>query len=95
MRNPLRIGEPKKGYKLRDKTTGLYSNGGSYGGFGPDGKTWDSIKNLKSHLRLRYSQRWDQATGTYPLVIPDNLEVVEGVFQPVGQSIGLAKDVCK
>lgn len=39
-------------YKIRHKTTGLFSSGGLYCKFTKTGKCWDSIKNVKLHLAM-------------------------------------------
>lgn len=76
-----------KHYKLRDKRSGKYSSGGyyDYKYWSTEGKTWSNLKNLKSHLRMKY--------GSDGEGIPDYLEVVEGEFIPAGTSVMLAKDL--
>ncbi len=73
-----------KAYKLRNKTTGKFSKGGYYDfrGWSVEGKTWANLKNLKSHLRMKYGSK-----------VPDDLEVLEGTFNPAGDTIMLAKDL--
>lgn len=39
-------------FKIRDRVTGNYSNGGMYPGFKGEGKTWSSMAKLKSHLSM-------------------------------------------
>lgn len=41
----------EKIYKLRDKTTGLFSKGGTNGDFNKSGKIWKSQGHLRSHLK--------------------------------------------
>lgn len=44
-------------YKIRSKTTGLYSNGKTYSTWTKDGKTWTNISKLRAHLTLRLNGR--------------------------------------
>lgn len=44
--------EVKYVYKIRRKSDGLYSKGGSSPTFSKNGKTWNTIGQLKSHLTL-------------------------------------------
>jgi hypothetical protein len=44
-------------YKIRDKNTGLYSNGGIYSSWGKHGKLWTSLGTLRSHLTTRLNGR--------------------------------------
>ena len=39
-----------KSYKIRSKTTGLYSTGGMSPRFNKVGKTWSHIGHVKNHL---------------------------------------------
>jgi hypothetical protein len=39
-------------YKIRNKTTGLYSTGGSYPSFSKKGKAWNARGHVTSHLSL-------------------------------------------
>ncbi len=69
-------------YKLRDGSTGLFSQGSYWKPFNVEGKTWRRLRDVKSHLKMRY--------GTN---VPDSLQVVEGTFVPVGTVVKLAKDL--
>jgi hypothetical protein len=81
-----------KVYKLRDKNTGKFSPGGNYGQFTTEGKTWSSLKNLKSHLKMKYTT-YDRETHEYVTRVPDYLEVLEGEFIPAGHVLMNAKDL--
>lgn len=70
-------------YKIRNRETGLFSAGGYRARFSREGKTWESLKNLKAHLRL----------NPYPSHLIDKLEVVEGTFIPTGTAVTPLKDL--
>lgn len=60
-------------YRIRDRITGLWSKGGSYGGFGKKAKTWDSLGHVHSHITnvIRYhAERYA------------NADIVEFVLEP-------------
>jgi len=44
--------KPKCVYKIQDRTTKLFSKGGSTPRFAKTGKSWPSLAALKSHLKL-------------------------------------------
>ena len=41
----------EKVFKLRDKSTGLFSKGGTLGDFNKSGKIWKNQSQLRSHLK--------------------------------------------
>ena len=41
----------EKVFKLRDKSTGLFSKGGTLGDFNKSGKIWKNQGHLRSHLK--------------------------------------------
>lgn len=47
-------------YRVRDKTSGLYSSGGTRPKWGNGGKTWYGIGPLKNHLRQHVDLRKDE-----------------------------------
>lgn len=63
----------KSVYKIRNKTSGLFSTGGSSPGFTKVGKTWSTIGYLKSHLTMWADMGYHQP----PRPFPDNWEIVE------------------
>jgi hypothetical protein len=51
--------ESRKIYKIRQKSTGLYSSGGEFPSFNKNGKTWNQLGHLKAHItniksRIKY-----------------------------------------
>jgi hypothetical protein len=63
-------------YRIRQRSTGLWSSGGSDPKFGKRGKTWDQIGHLSSHMTsLLDSQGRKAITNVY-----DDAEVVEFVL---------------
>jgi hypothetical protein len=40
------------GFKIKNRTTGLFKGAGTYGGWQKTGKIWNSIGGLKLHLDL-------------------------------------------
>ena len=66
--------EIHKIYKIRDKATGLFSRGGSYGHgvWSKTGKSWGNIGHIKNHLN-QYMRRGAKASD-YPY---DNAEIIE------------------
>jgi len=54
-------------YKLRDSSTGLYSTGGWDFQWNEGGKTWDSLKDVGTHLKmLLRGDRYHFKIGTIP-----------------------------
>jgi len=49
---PKRIGVEKTIYKIRRKSDGFFSIGGSYPSFNKDGKLWTNLGHLKRHLSI-------------------------------------------
>jgi hypothetical protein len=69
-------------YKIRDKTTGLFSTGGTVPGWHARGKSWSGLGPLKVHLSQYLS-----VNSFRNAVIPDNWEIVvfvlaEGATMP-------------
>jgi hypothetical protein len=64
-------------FKIRDKITGQYSSGGYVPTWGPKGKAWDSLADVRAHLKLleRGSHYYD------PMKIPEFWEVIEVRFE--------------
>lgn len=62
-------------YKLRCKSTGLYSTGGSWVTWTTKGKVWNSLKGLSGHLAMHtgsvYNGRWNQSGIPW-----DDIEIV-------------------
>lgn len=46
------MSNPKIVYKIRNKTTGLFSGGGAYPRWSKKGKVWTSMGNLRNHLNM-------------------------------------------
>lgn len=77
----------KSVFKIRNKTTGLFSKGGSYASnnskyhWSEAGKTWSSRGALMNHLaqyvKLPYGHRWGTAKELPKVDIPEDWEVVE------------------
>lgn len=61
-------------YKIRDKSTGLFSKGGTstYSIWSKDGKSWSNIGHVKNHLNQFI--RSGSVSHDYPY---DNAEIVE------------------
>ena len=57
-------------YKIRRKTDGLYSVGGSHPSFSKNGKIWKQRNHLSSHMNL-LTQQWGVGKHIY-----DNCELV-------------------
>ncbi len=70
-------------YKIRNKLTGLYSNGGAYPRWTKRGKTWNALHHVRAHLRSNsaYKQRFyaDAELLKYDISI-DNVSTVEGIL---------------
>ena len=67
-------------FKIRRKSDGLFSTGGTTPKFTKNGKTWSSIGALKNHLNLMNGKRWDSYWKQYlPInkTYYDDCEVVE------------------
>ena len=49
------------GYKLRNRETGLFSDGSKYSAIydTKNGKVWSTLTGLKNHLRHRKGNRYD------------------------------------
>lgn len=45
-------------YKIRNKETGLYSNGGSYTHWTKNGKVWKQLNHLSSHLNYHLNDNY-------------------------------------
>jgi len=68
-------------FKIRSKTTGLFSTGGTSAIFTTKGKTWTGMGPLKAHLRQYFNCQRD-ANGVRNWrklvnIIPEDWEVVE------------------
>jgi hypothetical protein len=62
-------------FKIRDRTTGLFSCGGNPPKWSKHGKAWPTLGQLKAHLALR--KEWSQSSERYEhTTIPFNWEIV-------------------
>lgn len=71
-------------YKIKNKTTGLYSTGGVYSRWTKDGKTWTNISKLRAHLTLRLNGRIIHDAM-------DNWEIIE--YEVIESSVKTINDV--
>jgi hypothetical protein len=73
-------------FKIRSKTTGLFSTGGTSATFTTKGKTWTGMGPLKAHLRqyFKYKRKSEGGYEWRKLVnnIPTDWEVVEYIMAP-------------
>lgn len=80
-----------KFYKIRDKTTGLYSVGGAYilepkyassKPWNKNGKTWSTFGAVMNHLSqyLNY-HNYDHRGSVYKCLIPDSWELIEHIIE--------------
>lgn len=59
----------EKHYKIRNRNTGLYSTGGLHPSWTKMGKTWASLRTLRSHLSQHIGNEWRQTdTSTWQVV---------------------------
>jgi hypothetical protein len=72
-------------YRLRHKTTGLYSTGGYDPKFNEKGKVWGKLQHLKSHLAQFKDSRFypNQHNPTYLAQV----EIVKLVYTLVQESV--------
>jgi hypothetical protein len=66
-----------KAYKIRRKSDGLFSSGGTDPDFNRQGKTWSCIGHLKNHLKQFYSYHWQTKGGDWRLEMYKDCEIVE------------------
>ncbi len=68
-------------YKIRDKETGLYSDGGRWPKFSKKGKTWKEIGHVKLHIS-QFNDNWKWRDNDYlskiEVVAFDVQEIVTG-----------------
>lgn len=76
-----------KVYKIQDKTTGLYSCGGSYPRFSKTGKAWTNIGHLKNHFR----QLEEDRKGFYDT----NCQIVEFIVSTERGAVQSVSDFLK
>lgn len=60
-------------YKIRDKQTGLFREGGMFGSWSKRGKEWDSVGHIKNHLNQFPGSKIDW----------ENWELVEYTYEPI------------
>ncbi|PLC44510.1 hypothetical protein C0Q88_07470 [Ralstonia pickettii] len=65
-----------KVFKVRDKTTGLFSKGGISKRFDEKGKIWHTVGTVRGHLAMFQDKDYRTRTSVYPPRVK-NLEVVE------------------
>jgi hypothetical protein len=65
----------KSSYKIRQKSTGLYSTGGYWPKFTKNGKTWSGSGPLKNHLKL--TQEPYSGSRKNPYTPVEDFEIVE------------------
>ena len=74
------IGPPvAKLYKLRQKSTGLFSSGGSYPQFNQKGKTWTTLSALSGHLGYFGKEIYGRRPASFSsrgTITYDDLEIV-------------------
>jgi hypothetical protein len=64
-------------YKIRQKSTGLFSKGGNPPKFDKIGKTWTSFKNIKLHFMMISASYNDECKFFYDPDKIKDLEVIE------------------
>lgn len=70
-------------FKIRDKESGLFSNGGQYPRFTSRGKAWGTLNDLKLHLaqfkrklsKRPYGYRFDEKWKSISIWI-DDIEII-------------------
>lgn len=88
-------------YKIRNKTTGLYSRGGkdaslsSLRSWNKTGKTWNTQAALKNHLNLYMKKPWKIRPPNFEWGIPKEWEVVVIEISEVTLSTMLVHDFMK
>lgn len=76
-----------KVYRLRHKTSGLYSSGGTDPVFGKKGKVWRQLNHVRSHLAQFSPKSYDTyARKRYPTYL-DEVEIVEYIVTENESSI--------
>ena len=68
-------------FKIRDKSTGLYSSGGYRPGWSEGGKTWDRLAEVRAHLKMM--ERGSQYCMS--MKVPPSWEIVEFQLERIGQ----------
>ncbi len=66
--------EVKRVYKIRDKNSGLFADGGSGAFFSKKGKTWNTINNLNSHLSYYGNEYFTKASRFVHAIDPEIVE---------------------
>lgn len=69
-------------FKIRDRTTGLFSEGGQYDKWSTIGKSWTTLRSLKSHVAML---RQDSK------IIPVNWEIV--VYEAISDTSIMIHDI--
>lgn len=71
-------------YKIRNKNTGLFSKGGQNPRFTKNGKTWNNLGHVKTHLNLHTGSAY-YGRGRVNQAYLDSIEVVEYNFVAYGE----------
>ena len=82
-------------YKIRDKNTGLFSEGGCSPRFSKNGKTWPTRGALKSHLTLlgkSFTCCLDGKNHQFHSEIPESWEIVEYILNLTDANVISAKE---
>jgi hypothetical protein len=64
-------------YKLQRISDGLYSTGGYYPRFTEDGKSWNKIGHMKSHMTMLKRSYEYNFPGQYPYINTKNFQIIE------------------
>lgn len=72
-------------YKIRNKTTGLFSTGGAYPRWTKRGKVWTATHHIRSHLKsnAEYKKNFyaDAEVVSYLVIVDStNPRVLEGIL---------------
>lgn len=80
------VSEVKTVYKIKRLIDGQFSSGGSWPGFSKSGKTWNSIRNLNSHLdQVDFKQQPNIYDGC--VVVEYNVTIEEFSRYPVSNAV--------